>query len=216
MGILIGGFNFLIFYQAWYKQNLQISIPVSIVAGIVALLILFALLKCVKRCCCGRSKPKVVPQPVMATAIPPNVTGTRIPSWTSLQNNRTDFGEHSRRDSAQPLMPPRAFNLATPPRGGSPAFNGRPSDDIAPVLYPNPFEPAGRLSPPHPTALRPGGRPRSSLIGTPEPSYPLPPAAPRESTWGGPGMAGVGARGGPGSGPGRTNWVDEQLYNGPR
>jgi hypothetical protein len=225
---------FFLSYQAWYRQNLQVSIPVSIVAGIVVLLILFALLKCVKRCCCGRSKPKVVPNPPIATAIPSNVSGQRIPSWSSLQNNGNDVGRDrdGRRDSAQPFM----FNSVPPPRSYSPAFNGngRRSDDTAPMLYQNPFEPerASQV----PAALRPGGSSRTPRLPEPsyEPSYPLPPAAPRQSTWGGnANIAGVGSSGrypGSGSGSGsvsgpspgprprqnRSSWVDERMYNGPR
>ena len=194
------------------------------------LLIIFSLLKCIKRCCCGRSKSKIVPQPVMAP-IPSNVPGQRIPSWTSLQNNGNNIGGDGRRDSSQPLMPPPMYNLVPPQRGGSPALNrghmaGRPSDDIAPVRYSNPFEPTERERvPPHPAALRPGGPNRSSRgPATPEPSYPLPPAAPRQSAWGAPGVAGVGSAARPPggtqgvTGPGRqrSNWVDDQMYNGPR
>lgn len=44
--------------KAWYTQNLQIAIPVTIVAGLVALLLLWAIFRTVKRCCCGgRRKP---------------------------------------------------------------------------------------------------------------------------------------------------------------
>lgn len=31
-------------YKAWYTQNLQIAIPVTVVAGLVALLLLWALI----------------------------------------------------------------------------------------------------------------------------------------------------------------------------
>jgi len=221
------------FYQAWYKQNLQVAIPVSIVAGIVLLLILFSLLKCVKRCCCGRSKPKVVPNPPINTAIPSNVPGQRIPSWTSLQNNGNEVRRDSWRDDTRPPM----YNFAPPQRAYSPPnnSNGRLSEDTTPMLqYPNPFDGAQL-----PSALRPGGAPSRSVRpqfqppplppGAGEPSYPLPPAAPRQSTWGNAGVAGIGGGGnggrrsgsdsGPSFGPGpdqkRTKWVDDRIYNGP-
>ena len=222
------------FYQAWYRQNLQVAIPVSIVVGIVLLLIIFSLLRCVKRCCCGRSKPVVPKTPVVA-AIPSNVPGQRIPSWTSLQNNTNDNtnevrspGRHGRNNSSQPLM----YNSVPPQqRGYSPAFNdygnGRRSEDG------NPFLTTGERTSLHPVALRPGGSMRSIRpppgpppppLPLPDPvdsgpSYPLPPAAPRQSTWGNsPGMAGVGS-GQPGArrlSQSRSNWVDDQAYNGPR
>ena len=184
--------------QAWYKQNLQISIPVSIVAGVIALIILFSLLRCLKRCCCGRSKPKVIAGPLMtAAAIPPNVPGQRIPSWSRLPNNGYNSYSERRagdRDSAQPLM----YNSVAP--------NWRRSEDNAHGPFPNPFDP-----PPERISPQPRGRLRS-----PQPSpgslYPATPAAPLQPTWtgstGGPGMAGVGS--------GRTGWVDDRLYNGSR
>ena len=231
-------------YQAWYKQNLQVAIPVSIVVGIVALLIIFGLLKCVKRCCCGRSKPQIIPKTPIVTSIPSNVPGQRIPSWSSLQNNRNEVGgvggvdRDGRRDSAQPLM----YNSVPPQRRAlspSPAFNrngnGRPSEDAGSSLpYSNPFEPTeqGRGAQ-HPAALRPGGPslpPRPQLpprlppgaragpgVGISEPSYPLPPAAPRQSTWSNsPGVAGIGSGAQLQGEPRSKKWVDDQLYNGPR
>ncbi|WVR06758.1 hypothetical protein IAU60_003793 [Kwoniella sp. DSM 27419] len=42
---------------AWYRQNLQISIPVTIVAGLLVLAILWAIIKClIAPCCRGRGK----------------------------------------------------------------------------------------------------------------------------------------------------------------
>lgn len=231
LGVFDSNFN-----QAWYKQNLQVAIPVSIVVGIVALLIIFALLKCVKRCCCGRSK-KTVPKTPITTSIPPNVPGQRIPSWTSLQNNPNEMGRDSRdgrRDSAQPLM----YNSVAPQRRGfsptpGPAFNGngngRPTEDFGTMLpYSNPFEPTEGLGGQHPAALRPGGAsysprpppplqlPPGARGGSSEPLYPLPPAAPRLSTWSNnPGVAGVGS-GAQGTSRTGANWVDDQLYNGSR
>ncbi|WWC69861.1 uncharacterized protein I206_103804 [Kwoniella pini CBS 10737] len=39
---------------AWYKQNLQISIPVTIVVGLLVLGLLWAIVKCTFGSCCGR------------------------------------------------------------------------------------------------------------------------------------------------------------------
>jgi hypothetical protein len=208
------------FFQAWYRENLQISIPITIVVGIFVLLILSCLLKSVRRCCCGRGRSK-------STAIPPGVPGQRIPSWTDLPNSRNnnsgngenrDSGE-SRGDSSQPLIrqtfrQSQSYNSVPPRRAANPAFslnnngngngngngNRRPSDDSA-LVY-NPFEPA-RISPAPvlPAALRPGGgsgsgdygRSLPALPAQPEPAYPLPPAVSRQSTWSNAGVAGVGS-----------------------
>ncbi|KAF8599275.1 hypothetical protein BDV93DRAFT_526223 [Ceratobasidium sp. AG-I] len=39
--------------KAWYVANLQIAIPVTVVVGIVVLLLLWGILRCIGRCCCG-------------------------------------------------------------------------------------------------------------------------------------------------------------------
>lgn len=39
---------------AWYRQNLQIAIPVTIIAGLIILAILFFIARCIYRSCCGR------------------------------------------------------------------------------------------------------------------------------------------------------------------
>ncbi|KAL0945556.1 hypothetical protein HGRIS_014717 [Hohenbuehelia grisea] len=56
--------------KAWYTQNLQIAIPITIVAGIVALFIIWALVAAIIRCCCGRRdrdiKPAVAVDPALA------------------------------------------------------------------------------------------------------------------------------------------------------
>ncbi|TEB34929.1 zinc metalloprotease [Coprinellus micaceus] len=46
--------------KAWYRQNLQIAIPVTIVAGLIVLLILWGIFKGIRRCCSGgRTKSPV-------------------------------------------------------------------------------------------------------------------------------------------------------------
>jgi hypothetical protein len=50
--------------KAWYAQNLQIAIPVTIVAGLVVLLILWAIFKAVRRCLARRkAAATIVPPP---------------------------------------------------------------------------------------------------------------------------------------------------------
>ncbi|WRT66683.1 uncharacterized protein IL334_003643 [Kwoniella shivajii] len=41
---------------AWYTQNLQISIPVTIVVGLLVIALLWAIIKCTFSTCCGSSK----------------------------------------------------------------------------------------------------------------------------------------------------------------
>jgi hypothetical protein len=150
------------------SKTYRVSIPVSIVAGTVALLILFSLLECVNRRCCGRSKPRVVPNTLIATAIPSNVTGQRIRSWTSLQENgnevgRNGVGRNSRRDSVQPPMYNSLshHNERTAPRSMA---MGNAQTIPSQCCTRIPSGPSRAPRPPKPSY---------------SPPYPLPPAAPR-------------------------------------
>ena len=63
--------------RAWYLQNLQISIPVTIVAGIVALMLIWGLITGIRRCCRrNRNRPNGSTEPAMA-----GYRGQRISSW---------------------------------------------------------------------------------------------------------------------------------------
>ncbi|KAF8887708.1 Metallo-peptidase family M12-domain-containing protein [Infundibulicybe gibba] len=68
--------GFLDTAKAWYTQNLQIAIPITVVAGLVALLLLWAILRSVRRCCVSRKKPIV---PVLSG----QQRHTRLPSYTN-------------------------------------------------------------------------------------------------------------------------------------
>ncbi|KAF8577548.1 hypothetical protein K439DRAFT_1655063 [Ramaria rubella] len=61
--------------EAWYVQNLQISVPVSVVVGIVLLFILYGLYRCARRCCCGSRRAKSVEPGLNA------VQAQRLASW---------------------------------------------------------------------------------------------------------------------------------------
>ncbi|KAA1468447.1 hypothetical protein DENSPDRAFT_814694 [Dentipellis sp. KUC8613] len=62
--------------KSWYKQNLQISIPVTIVAGIVVLIILWGLFVCVRRCCRGDRDVRLT--------YPSQPPAQRIPSYPTV------------------------------------------------------------------------------------------------------------------------------------
>ncbi|PVG00697.1 hypothetical protein CPB86DRAFT_754147 [Serendipita vermifera] len=63
---------------AWYTQNLQISIPVSVVVAIVVVLILWSIFAALRRSC-TRKKDR---SGIISTQIPPNAPAQRLPSWT--------------------------------------------------------------------------------------------------------------------------------------
>lgn len=66
--------------QAWYTENLQISIPVSVVVGIVALIIIWGILTALRRFFTRRRLAAIGKE--SSTTIPPNAPAQRLPSWT--------------------------------------------------------------------------------------------------------------------------------------
>ncbi|THH12830.1 hypothetical protein EW146_g7321 [Bondarzewia mesenterica] len=63
--------------KAWYVENLQISIPVTVIVAIAAILILWGLVAGIRRCCTrGTKRPPPVSVPVLA-----GYRGERIPSF---------------------------------------------------------------------------------------------------------------------------------------
>ncbi|ORX35581.1 hypothetical protein BD324DRAFT_61801 [Kockovaella imperatae] len=46
---------------SWYRENLQISIPVTVVVGLIVLAILFAIIRCMLRSCSRRRSPQPLP-----------------------------------------------------------------------------------------------------------------------------------------------------------
>ncbi|KAG6891002.1 hypothetical protein C0992_011279 [Termitomyces sp. T32_za158] len=67
--------NFLDTAKAWYTQNLQIAIPVTVVAGIVVLFLIWAIARSIARCC-GYRKSLPSSEPAFARA-----HHQRIESW---------------------------------------------------------------------------------------------------------------------------------------
>ncbi|CCA69414.1 related to ADAM protease ADM-B [Serendipita indica DSM 11827] len=63
---------------AWYTQNLQISIPVTVVVGIIVIVILWSLLSCLLRSCQKRKNSNQR----INSAMPSNAPAARLPSWT--------------------------------------------------------------------------------------------------------------------------------------
>ncbi|KAF9042059.1 hypothetical protein BJ165DRAFT_1485297 [Panaeolus papilionaceus] len=69
--------GFLSTAKAWYVQNLQISIPVTVLAGLVALLVLYALIRGIIRCCGRRSRG---PTPILIPSTARTATHERLVS----------------------------------------------------------------------------------------------------------------------------------------
>lgn len=64
---------------AWYTQNLQISIPVTVVVGIVVLVILVWIFKALRSCCTRKKDKKVATR--ATSQIPPTAPVQRLQSW---------------------------------------------------------------------------------------------------------------------------------------
>jgi len=78
--------GFLDTAKAWYRANLQISIPVTIIAGLVVLLLLWGIVRAVRRCC-GRKHPGS--QAVLVAATPSmtkQASHARLASHDSVRN----------------------------------------------------------------------------------------------------------------------------------
>ncbi|KAF9480428.1 zinc metalloprotease [Pholiota conissans] len=77
--------GFLDTAKAWYVQNLQIAIPVTVVAGLIAILILWFLIRSVRRCCGSRQRRDLrTLQGPVAPAMTRAATHERLASYDPL------------------------------------------------------------------------------------------------------------------------------------
>ncbi|KAF5377173.1 hypothetical protein D9615_006432 [Tricholomella constricta] len=87
--------GFLDTAKAWYTQNLQIAIPVTVVAGLILLLILWGVAKGIARCC-GYRKP---------------IAPTSEPALARVQHQRIESYD---RHGGYPTAPPTFLSPGTP------------------------------------------------------------------------------------------------------
>ncbi|KAB5593007.1 Reprolysin family zinc metalloprotease [Ceratobasidium theobromae] len=120
--------------KAWYTSNLQISIPVTVVVGIIVLSILWALGRCVARCCAGRKQQQQ--QQRISSWVPPEynrspTAGGLQPPPMSYQNGpnrqRHSRGANSWGSPPSPVLP--ATQLARQQSRGRSADPGRRDSD---------------------------------------------------------------------------------------
>jgi hypothetical protein len=78
--------GFLETAKAWYLANLQIAIPVTIVAGLLVLLLVWGIIRGVRRCCGGQKHPRT--QPMLPAGTPALIKPDhiRLPS-----HDRSDY-----------------------------------------------------------------------------------------------------------------------------
>ncbi|KIM48454.1 hypothetical protein M413DRAFT_440195 [Hebeloma cylindrosporum] len=118
--------GFLDTAKAWYTQNLQISIPVTVVAGLVAILFLWFLIRSVRRCCGNRKEPPsraVLVTPPMGRA----TTHERLASFDPHGYDRTGGAGGSRTlagsSTAYTRVPPAAHDRSRSGEGHNLRYN---------------------------------------------------------------------------------------------
>ncbi|KAF8971590.1 zinc metalloprotease [Flammula alnicola] len=107
--------------KAWYVQNLQIAIPVTVVAGLLAILILWFLIRSVRRCCGKRKRPGS--RAVLAVSPPMSGAATheRLASfgYDSAPGSRLMPGS----STAYTRVPPAAHDRIRSGDGQDPRYN---------------------------------------------------------------------------------------------
>ncbi|KDQ54963.1 hypothetical protein JAAARDRAFT_38078 [Jaapia argillacea MUCL 33604] len=198
--------------DAWYKQNLQISIPVTVVSGIVIILVLAALIIFIRRCVKRRKARASSTEPALQ-----NQPVQRLTSWEeprppmkAIVTERPHIsipaalqpGSSASRQRAPSVTHHRSRSLASRDRRSPPSHDRRsPSNRSPPNRSPQSRSPTGRSPPnsssprlPRPIGAAATGRTRSITSPT-----------------------GSGSRQfGRGQSPPlpRANWVDETQWNG--
>jgi len=113
--------GFLDTAKAWYTQNLQISIPVTVVAGLVTLMLLWALIRSVRRCCRNRKQPAAR----AVRVIPPMATHERLASFDPHGYDGTGGGSRrlTRSSTAYTRVPPVAHDRSRSDEGYDVRYN---------------------------------------------------------------------------------------------
>jgi len=105
-------------FKAWYRQNLQISIPVTVVIAVLFFTIVWFIILSIRRCCIRRSRP-----PLKVIGPIPNMRPARSSYQNPVSGRAPPIG------TAPHDRPPRA---ARPPAAYAPHASGnssrRPSD----------------------------------------------------------------------------------------
>ncbi|KAH9938983.1 Metallo-peptidase family M12B Reprolysin-like-domain-containing protein [Epithele typhae] len=216
-------------FKAWYVQNLQISIPVTVVVGVIALLILYGIFRCtcfphllrhrspnaspgLRNGCCGGDRP---------------VKAQRLPSYPGPAPMNFDPSTMVRQDAT--------WRPQTGMRGPN-----APATVVAAAVPRQSSHSSHSRSTRNDSASGSGVRPGVGVVGVSRsgsggggggggggsaPSRSGPPISSRTVV---PGASGHRTKGGSGHGsdapqrppdparPGRSGWVDETLYNGQR
>lgn len=87
--------------KAWFTQNLQISIPITVVAGIALLGLLWALISSLRRCC-ARRRDNASSEPALS-----GIRGERLDSWPTVPGVQPEmYPRYNDSSSRAPGPPP--------------------------------------------------------------------------------------------------------------
>jgi hypothetical protein len=94
---------------SWYRQNLNIAIPVTVVVGLIVLAILFFLLRCIFRACTGTRKRRRGPLP------PPPQRQSMMQRPMSQAAVPTQGGVRNSDSSTDPMLRQSGYGYPAPP-----------------------------------------------------------------------------------------------------
>jgi len=177
--------------KAWYVQNLQISIPVTVVVGIVFLFILYGIYRCARRCCCGGRARAKSAEPGLQS-----VPAQRISSWIGPPAPILQTRPPERPDQGV-WVPPIAGSVRS---GRGYLDRNGPQPNLPAVLRAG-SEASLRSAPSVSTNTR-------AAFGAQDNRYPRVPTRPSRNG------SRQGSFGSGGSGP-PSHWVDPTAWNGP-
>ncbi|ORY26309.1 Metallo-peptidase family M12-domain-containing protein [Naematelia encephala] len=203
---------------AWYRQNLQISIPVTVVVGIIVLAISIWIIRCIYRSCTRRNKPTLTAPPMRQSTIYPPPPVTRHSGSVSSQDAMTSTAV-IRDSSPAPHAPVTGYYDQ----------NGRRSG-YASGVYPGQSGYASGTQSGYAGGVYPGQSGYANGAHPGQTGYAGgSPSHPDQQGWAGPtettgyssspqnaslqGWAGHAQNNGHGASQAR--WVDENMYNGP-
>ncbi|KAE8244578.1 hypothetical protein A4X13_0g6473 [Tilletia indica] len=114
-------------FQGWFRDNLRISIPVTIVVGVLILLLLWFIIKRLFRCCSGRGRTQTAPSSSYGHRRGPSGANSRPPSgWVdpSAWNGNGNMNGQNGYAASNPYQgPPMGYSAPSgyaPPSGPPP------------------------------------------------------------------------------------------------
>ncbi|KDQ17689.1 hypothetical protein BOTBODRAFT_29847 [Botryobasidium botryosum FD-172 SS1] len=174
-------------FKAWFVDNKQISIPVTVIVGVIVVLVLWGILSAIRRCCCGRRDKGVIAAPPMQ-----NVGHQRLNSWAPYPGPNGPLPPVAEDGTVRPETSPLMYSGPPGPFGSDMSHHTGFTDPRPRTISRESEDWGNRWSSQH--ALVPNGvAPANSLYPGPPPGYSFPPTP---------------------TTPTRGEWVNGNHYNG--